>query len=79
MGLRPSSQNGRRAMTNKQQLIAAITLFMAVLWGMAYFMGHLPEDHWAAFPAFATSVLGMIGSAVWVFVSVVRIEGERDK
>jgi hypothetical protein len=66
-------------MTNKQQLIAAITLFLSTLWGMAYLMGQLPEDHWAEFPAFVTSVLGMIGSAVWASVSVVNIEAERDK
>ena len=66
-------------MTNKQQLIAAITLFMAVLWGMAYFMSQLPEDHWAEFPAFVTTILGMIGAGIWASVSVARIEMERDR
>ena len=66
-------------MTNKQQLIAAITLFMAVLWGLAYVMGQITREHWAVFPVFTTSTIGLIGSAVWAFLSVVRIEEERDK
>jgi hypothetical protein len=47
-------------MTNKQQLIAAIALFMVVLWGMAYVLGQLTREHWAHFPAFTTSFLGML-------------------
>ena len=66
-------------MTNKQQLIAAITLFMAVLWGMAYVLGNLPEDHWAEFPAFVTATLGLIGSAAWAGENLYRISEERDK
>jgi hypothetical protein len=61
-------------MTNKQQLIAAITLFLSILWGMAYFMSQLPEDHWAAFPAFVTAVLGMMGSVVWAVESFYLIK-----
>jgi drug/metabolite transporter (DMT)-like permease len=66
-------------MTNKQQLIAAIALFMAVLWGMSYVLGQLTREHWAAFPAFITTILGMIGAGIWAFVSIARIEEERDK
>ena len=66
-------------MTNKQQLIAAIALFMVVLWGMAYVIGRLTFEHWAAFPAWVTSALGMIGAGIWAFTVLPRIEEERDK
>ena len=66
-------------MTNKQQLIAAITLFLSILWGMAYVMGQLSEDHWAEFPVFTTSTIGLIGSAVWTYVILIRIVEGQDK
>jgi hypothetical protein len=66
-------------MTNKQQLIAAITLFMVVLWGMAYVMGQITREHWAVFPVFTTATIGLIGSAVWAYVVLIRIVEEWDK
>ena len=66
-------------MTNKQQLIAAIALFMAVLWGMAYVMGQITREHWAVFPVFTTSTIGLIGSAVWAYVILIRIVEGWDK
>ena len=66
-------------MTNKQQLIASITLFLSILWGVAYVMGHLPEDHWAEFPAFVTAVLGMMGSVVWAVENFYLISQKLDK
>ena len=66
-------------MTNKQQLIAAITLFMVVLWGTSYVFGQLPEEHWAGFPVFLTSILGMFGSGAWANVALFRILDETDK
>jgi len=66
-------------MTNKQQLVTAITLFMVVLWGMAYVMSQITREHWAVFPVFTTSTIGLIGSAVWAYVVLIRIVEERDK
>jgi hypothetical protein len=66
-------------MTNKQQLIAAIALFMAVLWGMAYIIGRLTFEHWASFPAFVTAAIGMVGSAGWALASIIRMAEERDR
>jgi hypothetical protein len=66
-------------MTNKQQLIAAIALFMAVLWGMAYVMEQITREHWAVFPVFTTSTIGLIGSAVWAYVILIRIVEGWDK
>ena len=66
-------------MTNKQQLVTAITLFMAVLWGTSYVFGQLPEEHWAGFPVFLTSILGMFGSASWAVACFYSVMEERNK
>jgi hypothetical protein len=67
-------------MTNKQQLIAAITLFLSILWGMGYVLGQITRDHWAHFPVFTTTFLGMLCSAVWA-ISTIKgiIDEKRDK
>jgi hypothetical protein len=66
-------------MTSKQQLIAAVLLFLAMLWGTAYVIGHIPTGHWAAFPTFITGAIGLLLALVWAVAAASLIADERDE
>lgn len=64
---------------NIRLIILGVTLFMSSLWGGAYLLSSLPNNHWASFPIFMTSgVVIMAGIATLSFGLVYPAKDDTD-
>lgn len=55
-------------MKNAKVLIG-VFVALASLWGGSYVLGHLDFGHWARFPSFFTTALGLVGGGIYAIKS----------